>query len=519
MRSPVLNDDQWLKLLEYVAENYNEVTLSRGFTFFKQQRVVALIISEIRVVQARVEESEDCKVTLDLDNLRSSHCSCQVHTSCKHLAAVMMELGDRLGYPASQIMNANLQLKRASSIASTESTFMQLPEMDVTGWHRFLDHFTSSIKPTYDQGNYVELLRNQLQSMKKFTIPFSDSDCIFFDMHQELFILRKIKEQNTSGGGVSYYTSSTLYRITDGIHIWLQQISITSDLIFSGERLDQTFQYIREQMAGESGHKYQDYSVYTVLWKYWAASYSEADHYVSKEIAALETMTEDNPSPSLSAAKAFLYLQQNRSKEAWEALDTNVSFKDAPATLFIPFLNQLDDTQNWEELVVWLRKTKTFFNSKRTKELETYAAYWKKAIEHLPQAEEHLWAIMEELLPHSFRVIEDMLYEQKKWKPWVEMQILQGHDPLYHRVNVLQPIEKETPQLLLPYYHQAVDHYVRLKTRHDYKSAVRLLKRLEKVYKKMKLTEKWEQFFSGFVERHSRLRALQEELRKGKLFE
>jgi hypothetical protein len=128
-----------------------------------------------------------------------------------------------------------------------------------------------------------------------------------------------------------------------------------------------------------------------------------------------------------------------------------------------------------------------------------------------------MWSVLEELLPYSFRIIEEMLYEQRKWKPWLEMQILQGHDPLYHRVNVLQPIEKDTPKLLLPYYHQAVDHYVSLKNRHDYKLAVRLLKRLVKVYKKMKQTERWEHFFSGFVERHSRLRALQEELRKGKL--
>ena len=38
---PVLNDDQWSKLLEYVAETYNEVTLSRGFHFYKQQMVTS----------------------------------------------------------------------------------------------------------------------------------------------------------------------------------------------------------------------------------------------------------------------------------------------------------------------------------------------------------------------------------------------------------------------------------------------------------------------------------------------
>ena len=96
----------------------------------------------------------------------------------------------------------------------------------------------------------------------------------------------------------------------------------------------------------------------------------------------------------------------------------------------------------------------------------------------------------------------DALYESANGKPWIEMQIVQGYDPFTHRVNVLQPIEKESPELLLPYYHQAVEHYIRLKNRHDYKSAVRLLKRLEKVYKKMKQPERWEAFFTRFVSRY-----------------
>jgi uncharacterized Zn finger protein len=130
-----------------------------------------------------------------------------------------------------------------------------------------------------------------------------------------------------------------------------------------------------------------------------------------------------------------------------------------------------------------------------------------------------MWQSLGELLPTTYRIIEDLYYEKRQWKPWIEMQIAQGYDPFTHRVHVLQPIEKESPELLLPYYHQAVEHYIRLKNRHDYKSAVRLLKRLEKVYKKMKQPERWEAFFTRFVSRFSRLRALQEELKKGKLLE
>ncbi|MNR12964.1 hypothetical protein D3C85_1293430 [compost metagenome] len=222
---------------------------------------------------------------------------------------------------------------------------------------------------------------------------------------------------------------------------------------------------------------------------------------------------------SLCAGRAYLYLQQAKSSEAWEAIASHASFKEAPSLLFIPFLTYLENKQDWCEIVQWLRRLTSFYARRRHYELEAYAAYWKAAIAHVPDADGHMWSSLEELLPASYRIIETMYYERREWKLWIEMQIAQGYDPFTHRVNVLQPIEKDSPELLLPYYHQAVEHYTRLKNRHDYKSAVRLLKRLEKVYKKMKQPERWEAFFSQFVSRFSRLRALQEELKKGKLLE
>ncbi|MBD0383233.1 SWIM zinc finger family protein [Paenibacillus sedimenti] len=519
---PALNDEQWSKLLEQVAKTYNEVTLSRGFNYFKQQRVETLIISEDRVVQARVTGSEDYKVTLHLDKLTSSSCSCPVQSSCKHMAAVMMELADRMGYPASQIVNAKHHIRRTATASSTGFTLKQLPDMDVFGWQEALNQYTNYIKPTYDQGIYADVLRHQVQALRKGTIPFTDIDRIFFELHQELFIVRKIKEQNAQNS-ISSYTSFALYRIYDEIHAWLKQKSAEFSSMFAdaGVRLGQTLAYLRQQMAEESGQKYLDYGIYTALWKHWIAPQPqpEANHWASLEIDALEKQTTDSHTTSLTAAKAFLYLQQSRNSEAWAALEASGKVNKVPVSLYLPFLSHLHDTRNWPDLVDWLMKSATYFYGQRTKELDAYMGYWKEAAVHFPEAENQMWKVLEEMLPHSSRIIEEVLYEQRKWKPWVEMQILHGRDPLHHRVSVLQPIEKEAPDLLLPLYHQAIDQYVTQKNRHDYKLAVKLLKRLEKVYKKIKQAERWDRFLSGFIERYSRLRALQEELKKGKLLE
>ncbi|TNJ63970.1 hypothetical protein FE784_22710 [Paenibacillus hemerocallicola] len=516
--NPPLNDEQWSQLLKYAADSFNEVTLSRGFQYFKQQYVTSLYITENRAVQAKVTGSEDYKVTLLLEQLRSSSCTCPVHTYCKHQAAVMMELANRLGYPATQIVNAKQHLLRAAAIPSAESLLKELPHMNVYGWHEFMNQATSLVRPGYDQGMYIEALRYQLSNHMKGPTPFTAMDLIYFELHQHLFILRKVSELSAQGSSAHIISHAT-YRLYDEVHALLHQKATLFNFTLSAERLKQTLSYLRQQIAEEKGHKYLEYGLYTAMWNYWIAPQPEADYWVSQELNAMEQQTADIGSSSLAAAKAFLYLHQAKSSEAWAALEASGTLAKAPASLFLPFLKLLSSSGEWGALVDWLKRTASHFYGPMTKERVAYMGYWKEAVEHVPEAEELLWNVLEGMLPHSTPVIEDMLYERQNWKAWVEMQILLERDPFYHRVSVLQPIEKEAPELLLPYYHQAIEHYVSLKNRQDYKAAVKLLKRLVKVYKKMKQNERWDSFFSRFMERNSRLRALHEELKKGKLLE
>ncbi|GAA3412459.1 SWIM zinc finger domain-containing protein [Paenibacillus hodogayensis] len=514
--NPPLNDEQWTQLLKYAADSFNEVTLSRGFQYFKQQYVTSLNIAENRAIQAKVTGHEDYKVTLLLEKLGSSYCTCPVHTCCKHQAAVMMELADRLGYPANQIVNAKQHLLRAAATPLAESLLKELPGMNVHGWYEFMNQATSLVIPGYDQGRYIATLREQLSNLMKGPTPLTGMDLIYFELHQLLFILRKVFELNAPGGSVHNFSHAT-YRLYDEVHDLLHQKAALFDFTLSEERLKQTLSCFRQQMAEEN--KYLEYGLYTAIWKYWIAPQPAADYWASQELDAIERQTANSDSPSLAAAKAFLYLHQGKSSEAWAALEASGTLAKAPASLLLPFLNLLSMSGEWRSLVDWLMRTASHFYGPMTKERLAYMEYWKEAVEHVPEAEDLLWNVLEGILPHSIKVIEDMLYERHNWKAWIEMQILQERDPFHHKVSVLQPIEKEAPELLLPYYHQAIEHYVALKNRREYKAAVKLLKRLAKVYKKMKQVERWDRFFARFMERNSRLRALHEELKKGKLLE
>lgn len=511
---PVLNDEQWLNLLKYAASDFNEVTLSRGFQYFKQQFVRSLSASGDHSLQARVAGTEQYTVTFHIDKPASGRCTCPVGYNCKHIAAVMMELGDRMGYPASQLVNAKHHIKQIALASPSEELLKQLPGKDVFGWHEAINEITAPVKPPYNQSQYIEELRYRLQHIRKASIPFSEIDSVYFDVHQELFVLRKFREQCTHGE-YKYYTSFVLPRLYRDMHDLLRQKSAMSDFSLSEARLSQTLQYIRRQMAEETGFSFMEYGLYDVMWELWISHLPEIEIWVSRELDDIEKQS--LLSPSLAAAKAFLYLQQSRNEDAWAVIETGGILKDIPSSFLLSFLYRISASGDWETLTNWLTKTASSFYRRRSPELEAYIRLWNEAAQHVPYAKQQMWSLLESMLPYSMSIIEDMLYEQREWKLWIEMQIQQEHDPLHHRVSVLQPIEKDAPELLLPYYHQAVNHYVSLKNRHDYKQAVKLLKRLEKVYKKMKLPERWERFFAGFTEKHSRLRALNEELKKGKL--
>lgn len=83
----------------------------------------------------------------------------------------------------------------------------------------------------------------------------------------------------------------------------------------------------------------------------------------------------------------------------------------------------------------------------------------------------------------------------------------------------LKDIEKEAPEAALPLYHLAATEAIEERNRKSYRRAVRYLKKLRTLYKRLKRTDEWDAFIIHIANLHSRLRALQEELRKGKLID
>ncbi|WP_026693135.1 hypothetical protein [Peribacillus kribbensis] len=122
-----------------------------------------------------------------------------------------------------------------------------------------------------------------------------------------------------------------------------------------------------------------------------------------------------------------------------------------------------------------------------------------------------------ETLPYSFLEYARMLLEQKEYRRWVELQVISGDGLSMVSNETIKILQKEEPSLLLPLYHHVVFTSLEQKNRPAYKTAVRYLKKLKTLYKKLDQEERWAYFLNHLTVSTKRLRAFQEELQRGKL--
>ncbi|WP_068603511.1 SWIM zinc finger family protein [Paenibacillus swuensis] len=567
-----MNDLQWTRMIQDVANQFDDLTLKRGFNYYKQNRVEELSLEDAQLVHSTVHGTEDYEVTIDLEHLYESECSCPVSSSCKHIAATLMEYASRQERPVTQLANAQVEarLQRAKASLLTQTPARKAAKQKLTEltaradslsldeWHELFELSTGHLHLSIGGLHYMDQALKTVQSLR-LNIPKPLKP--LFEMHLYLYMLNKIIDYRGQQRNVYFvyggtYTDQAVSELLQVIiDKWLEAAaSLTAPE--HTDLLRQTVARIRERMLAEPAEMRHYLRLYTQLWMASASGPTEkseasrasesllelelgeatevaanANQLLTKldpaaELLELEKLHETAldrasapPSPSgLAYAQATLLFLSGRDEEFLSLLNQAADYK-FPMDMVLAFPRQAEASGNWERLEVMLPGLTSFFAGKRRVDWQEYMSLWDRLTEHKPEAAERMWHILTTNLPHSRGIYEDMLYKHGQWKIWIELQLVNGRDPLDFRVSDLQPIEKAAPEMLLPFFHQSVERYVAVKNRDGYKSAVKLLKRLSKLYKKMKMTPRFETYMASFIVRYQRLRALQEELRKGKLAE
>ncbi|SMF91879.1 Uncharacterized conserved protein [Paenibacillus uliginis N3/975] len=543
-----LDDIQWQTLIQHTAAYFNDLTVKRGFQYYKQGRVSSLQLYESGHIEAVVEGRETYHVDLVPGSLDDSRCTCPVRKSCKHMVAVLLDAAGKQGRSVHALVNAHstnlirfgeltstehgaspysahtAANRQAATLANFKEQANRLSEMPISDWHKLFGQCTTALGVNTLNSLYS---RNALEAIFRIKPALSGVMDVLFELHARLFVLERLVRQPQS-----HNTGSGLFM---GYHVQIAADDIQKDIeqhFASGhfsipvetehsQRMSETLTYLRDKMLTEARNHSFFSNIYNQLWVYGIHSNERDTQLYSEELDHLKSAeAELGNAYSRSAgmlAQSLMHFFLSEDQKAWELLRSADKGLYIQPEQLIHFLDVLSQDQDWTRLTGWLTEIGPLLASYRNHNLNSYMAYWDQAIQQLPQAEQSLWDTLVDMLPYSKDIYQETLLAHGKWQQWMDFQLSTGKEPLEFRVSVLQPIEKHAPELLLPFFHQAVERYILQKNRASYKAAVKLLKRLSKLYKKMKQEDRWDTFITAFAGRHSRLRALQEELRRGKL--
>lgn len=183
---------------------------------------------------------------------------------------------------------------------------------------------------------------------------------------------------------------------------------------------------------------------------------------------------------------------------------------------YIYYVMELYHARAWSRLLVWLQGLTHFLQREYYLLNQTIFPLWLEGVKAQPH-EPGWMEWIKRMLPQSRGVYITYLIENGEARQVAHMLLSEGYPLYYVDKEILKLLEKTDLRLILPLYHQDAERYILEKNRQSYKQAVRLLKKLAGFYKKLKEQDRWQAYIGQLAERHSRLRAFQEELRKGKL--
>ncbi|CAM4350242.1 hypothetical protein L1N85_24670 [Paenibacillus alkaliterrae] len=552
MMKPIYKMDQiqWNMLLSDVAEYFDDAVIAGGQKLYKQRRVIALTMPAAQMLGAEVDDDGLYHIQMNLDFFAVSHCSCEESGYCAHMFAALLEYATQQHRSVQELANAKwtavpkqeaklspqtAAYRKAIAIADKKNAVRtelqeridRMTALSILEWH---ETFALCTAPLGERTRNLQYAHDALAAIHKIKPKLSPVMQQLYELHTHLFVLDNLTKQSLRSSQYSFYqsglfigfnTHSAAVELLEAIERIFEKGLAVNDEPESWPSVIETLTYSRKKMLTASDNSRYFGDPYELLWMHWITPNLSDTAFYDEELQHLQA-AEKELGTDLSRypwllSQSRMHFHLGGDKEAWALLESLHESVGVVEEDLLHFLYDLHQLGQWQRLTDWLVATAPWFESQYGHMPINYSHYWDALLQKFPQAEGKMWETIVGLLPYSKFLYEEKLLAYGKWQKWMDYQLSTGSEPLDYRVTVFSPIEKHAPELLLPYYHQAVERYVLLKNRDSYKLAVKLLKRLAKLYKKVKKEAVWDTFLNAFASRNSRLRALQEELRKGKL--
>ena len=468
-------------------------------------------------------------VHIPIRNVTESYCDCFAPTQCQHMLAVLLSAASSFGQVGDVLTLFKNNTKPSLPPIRTARQVLQssaFEEMDYKSWQTYFENEYESFKKeqarlTYKQMYFLMSLFTDFYTKLERKAPRIVAIHELFKLHAALYCFQKLLEEIQEFEAnklYSYHQPVNVVRLfVDKVESTVRDLKTEEIPEESKPILQETARLIHEAFFSTDAYTQERFFIYRHVW----GELLRTEEQLQEEEKRIDTKI--NPLSKALASSHLLFLN-GEDVSAMELLEKQPS---SVVSLYFYWLEELLSAMEWDRAKDWLS-----FTYKQVKETiteqentvfiqdivrlfvmmyETYATHTNE--------QAGLEMILQELLPYSFTNYEQYVLAKKQYHAWTELQLLYGFEVIELLKEPLKDIEKEAPEAALPLYHHAAMEAIEERNRKSYKRAVRYLKKLRMLYKRLKRTDEWDAFIIHIANLHSRLRALQEELRRGKLID
>jgi len=504
----------------------DEDMVHKGLILYRQNSVSQLKLGEDGVL-GTVQDVIPVKVRLDLNLPYLSECSCSTEGYCRHQLAVFFKILAHGGGSVSSWVDEWRQPLREKRAAKTFGLDRAKDLLKTTGYMQpDYQTWTKAFRESFDQivgsGNPKPYLVNELFGVYtrrlKAGAPFKQEWKNLYMLIAAVVSFEKLLELSVNHGhdeaAVDRYYRHLFQNILDDIEDLSNRLSIQSMPfafdVFIEQLKDDTLPLLLSHFSLE----FDRVHLFRLLW----SDLFKKREWREKVMKQLGAVPDKNLPVTLGLAHLHILLREDE-----QALTLLRPLDEEITPYFFYWMEQLDNKRMEPFVTEFVSRIKDYLSWRN----DYYAcrAFMKMAAQALTPfcTETNRLDIYEkalaQMLPYSFHEYEYFLFEKKEYEKWMELQTYVG----FHFDNVskdrMKILTAEDAPILLPLYHQAIQADIDGKNRDAYKQAVRKLKKLRTIYKKMKRIDDWNLFLEMLLVRTKRLRAFQEECKRGKLID
>ncbi len=284
------------------------------------------------------------------------------------------------------------------------------------------------------------------------------------------------------------------------------------------EKAEVVFKQLREETQSsifmDQDYLLQKWHVYCVFWSKFLASGEDRK-------AEIERLQASSNHYFSKPALMYLWDVENQSEKAASILN-EVELTSFPLLIsMMDHYNEQKDFQFVKLIIDWVIEHVQVADIIQVKEalVSPIEHFCTIVIDYVENSQDFDLGekALKQYMPFSQKEYASLIFEKKDYRKWVDLLMISPENILYRYSEQIATIAKEAPEFLLPIYHFHISLEIASKNRQSYKQAVRYMKKLRTIYKKLKKNHAWEQYLDYIVSSNKRLRAFQSELERGKL--